>query len=435
MSVFKVGSNKSSQNNFPSVRPTLDLDFANSKTLDPRITFTRASGGSYVGADGLIKLAGVNEPRFDHDPVTGESLGFLVEEARTNLITYSQDVDNVAWTKNGVTVAVNSTTAPDGTLTADSLIENYGAQSTVIISQSGGNIFASVFAKEIPGSAKRYLYIGIDAETVGSNRWAYAIVDVASGSFVLNSNFIQHTVSNVSVTSFPNGWKRISGYFSSPLDAKRFVIGLSNTTLPGNSNSSIPYTGDGTSGIYVWGAQIEASASFPTSYIPTEGSTRTRAADDAQITGKNFSSWYNQSEGTIFSQFYLDSNRTNTRWVASVGAISTSGSGNTGFIIGRVAPDYLYAECRVNTTPQYSATASFPSSRIAKISYGLKNADQRVAFNGTLASESTGSFAPLSQNRMDIGSLLGIEYLCGTISRLTYYPKRLTDAQLQVLTR
>jgi hypothetical protein len=53
MSVYRVGGNKSSQNVFPSVRPTLDLDFANSKTLDPRITFTRASGGSYVGADGL----------------------------------------------------------------------------------------------------------------------------------------------------------------------------------------------------------------------------------------------------------------------------------------------------------------------------------------------------------------------------------------------
>jgi hypothetical protein len=72
--------NTSAELDFPNVLPTLDLDFANSKTLDPRIDFTRASGGSYVGADGLIKYAGVNEARFDHDPVTGESLGLLVEE-------------------------------------------------------------------------------------------------------------------------------------------------------------------------------------------------------------------------------------------------------------------------------------------------------------------------------------------------------------------
>jgi hypothetical protein len=61
--------NTSAELDFPNVLPTLDLDFANSKTLDPRITFTRSSGGSYVGADGLIKYAGVNEARFDHDPV------------------------------------------------------------------------------------------------------------------------------------------------------------------------------------------------------------------------------------------------------------------------------------------------------------------------------------------------------------------------------
>ena len=77
--------------NYPDVRPTLDLNFARVKTLDPRITFTRSSGGSYVGADGLIKYAGVNEARFDHDPATGESLGFLVETTRTNLLSWSEE--------------------------------------------------------------------------------------------------------------------------------------------------------------------------------------------------------------------------------------------------------------------------------------------------------------------------------------------------------
>jgi hypothetical protein len=75
---FLLSSN-TTELNYPKVRPTLDLNFARVKELYPIITFTRASGGSYVGADGLIKLAGVNEPRFDHDPYTGESLGFLVE--------------------------------------------------------------------------------------------------------------------------------------------------------------------------------------------------------------------------------------------------------------------------------------------------------------------------------------------------------------------
>ena len=90
--------NTSAELDYPTVLPTLDLDFANTKTLDPRITFTRASSGSYFGADGILKYAGVNEARFDHDPVTGESLGLLIEEQRTNSIRNNTMVGAVAGT-------------------------------------------------------------------------------------------------------------------------------------------------------------------------------------------------------------------------------------------------------------------------------------------------------------------------------------------------
>ena len=93
--------------NFPEVRPTLNLNFARSKTLDPRITFTRASTGTYVGSDGLIKTAVADEARFDHDPETGESLGLLIEGSRTNLINYSEDFS--LWeTQQNSTISLNS---------------------------------------------------------------------------------------------------------------------------------------------------------------------------------------------------------------------------------------------------------------------------------------------------------------------------------------
>ena len=63
---------------YPSVRPTLDLNFAATKTLDRRITFTRDSIGTYIDENGLVKYASNNVPRFDHDPTTHESLGLLV---------------------------------------------------------------------------------------------------------------------------------------------------------------------------------------------------------------------------------------------------------------------------------------------------------------------------------------------------------------------
>ena len=74
---------------YPTIRPTLDLNFAATKVLDDRITFTRDSIGTYVGEDGLIKYASNNVPRFDHDPITRESLGLLIEESRTNKVSNS----------------------------------------------------------------------------------------------------------------------------------------------------------------------------------------------------------------------------------------------------------------------------------------------------------------------------------------------------------
>jgi hypothetical protein len=80
----------------------LDLRFALQKTLDPRVTFTRASSGTYVGSDGLIKTATTDEPRFDHNPTTGESLGLLVEEARTNLLLNSATLSTQSVTVTAV---------------------------------------------------------------------------------------------------------------------------------------------------------------------------------------------------------------------------------------------------------------------------------------------------------------------------------------------
>ena len=77
---------------YPSIRPTLDLNFAATKTLDRRITFTRDSVGTYIDENGLVKYASNNVPRFDHDFDTRESLGLLIEESRTNKFTYSTTI-------------------------------------------------------------------------------------------------------------------------------------------------------------------------------------------------------------------------------------------------------------------------------------------------------------------------------------------------------
>lgn len=94
------------------------MNFAKTKVLDPRIAFIRNSGGSYVGPDGLIRYAGVNEPRFDHDPVTGESLGLFIEKEGNNSVLQSSNINSTYWSSRRLVFDTNSEIAPDGTLTA-----------------------------------------------------------------------------------------------------------------------------------------------------------------------------------------------------------------------------------------------------------------------------------------------------------------------------
>ena len=109
---------------YPIIRPSLTLDFANSQIFDPRITFTRASSGTRTNERGLIESLASGVPRIDFDPVTLACKGLLVEEQRTNLLTYSEQFDNAAWAKVGTcAVSANAISAPDGTVSAD-LISN-----------------------------------------------------------------------------------------------------------------------------------------------------------------------------------------------------------------------------------------------------------------------------------------------------------------------
>ena len=114
---------------YPTVLPSLNLDFANSKKLDPRVTFTRASVGTFVNENGLVATAASGAARFDHDTVTGKCLGLLVEEARTNLIKSSNNFIFNDWHFTQCQMTPNAMAAPDGTQTA-ALIQQTNGTST-----------------------------------------------------------------------------------------------------------------------------------------------------------------------------------------------------------------------------------------------------------------------------------------------------------------
>ena len=426
--------NTSAELNYPTVLPTLDLDFANSKTLDPRITFTRSSGGSYVGADGLIKYAGVNEPRFDHNPVTGESLGLLIEEARTNLILNSTTLSS-HWTSFYATRTLTSeTTSPDGTFNAYKIIGNSGStlrqslNSHTFTMNANTSYTISVFLKGT--ASRRYATLWFDNTETGNSPvegpyyGATSFIDLLTG-----------TSSNPSITKmipYGNGWYRC--YVTATVGASNLTnvllqvsIGNPNNFLDTGTPNIYKNVGDGSSGIYYWGPQLEAGA-FPTSYIPTKASTVTRSADNASMTGTKFSSWYNSSEGTIFmsgivpqglSSFPIEftlSDGTNSNRIGSY--IFTNGF----YVTIRNSNSQIGEDMRPTFTPVVS-------SSYKKITSYSRNEYATTVNANTITKKFN---APIPNiNSLNIGSaVVGTIRYNSTISRLTYYPIQLTNQQL-----
>jgi hypothetical protein len=419
--------NTSAELDYPTVLPTLDLDFANTKTLDPRITFTRASGGTYVGADGLIKLAGVNEARFDHDVLTGESLGLLIEESRTNLIVWSENPESEFFQPEQVSFNSNVTIAPDGNQTADKFIIPNGAlggsiaQGTTIL--SGATMTGSIFVKYSDLDRVELVLLSNNNTTP----YARATINPQNGSITTAvSTANGGTNASASVVSYPNGWYRFSVTVTYPA----VTLGGIRITTTDSAGS----LGDGIKGTFVWGAQLE-QGSFPTSYIPTQASTRTRAADNASITGKNFSEWYRQDEGTIFVS--AKSSAPIVDFIRRFVEINNFETG-TRYLIG-------YSP---NTTSRFFITSldnigfNLSIDNISSISNGRKvtfsysNKDFIQSANGILSTQNS-LLTPLILKVLHIGkdgSADPRSNLNGHISRLTYFPKRLPNSQLQALT-
>ena len=369
---------------FPVVKPTLNLDFANQLALDPRITFTRSSTGTYVDKNGIIRTAAEDEPRFDYDPETGKSLGLLMEESRTNEFPYSEDFSTSSWNNVNTTVTTNAAIAPDGTSTANRLQ----------IGDTDGGIYDNTVGAVASNSTISMWVKSVNPDIDDVFRLTCA--GDFSGDLTATNEWVRYTFTSSTTTSSLHGIIR-------PAD---------NTATD----------------IYVWGAQFEEEKTFPTSYIPTAGTTEARAADVASITGTNFSSWYNQSEGTMFAQAKIS-------WPLSTNtfpATYTSGSFPNRLWI-------LYVNGGVNRLTVGADThngvlETFSTSpQSFKVAQALSNSNLSYSASKDGNAVLTGA---LSKAITDITSIAlgsgpgGIHH----ISRLAYYPRRLSDEQLQALT-
>ena len=335
----------------------------------------------------VLQTAPAGVPRFDHNPVTGESLGLLAEEQRTNLLTYSEQLDNSSWSKVDAAVAANSFVAPDGSLTADVVAVmasgGYIAKTAVVGATSGQTYSISIFTNTLDRKL-----------TFGGATPNY-----------LNASY--------SSTPIGNGWYRHTGTVTLNADGP---VQLVLNKGAGGAGASFA----------AWGAQAELGA-FPTSYIKTEASQVTRAADSAQMTGANFSSWYRQDEGTIAVESILRSVIGTDAYVAAISGGNIDNTIRLGHLTNGNARRLNVRVNAVNTVALDIFPASVPDV-VYKQSASYKVNDFATSSNGSNVAKTATGAIPYNLDKLVIGA--SALY----VRRIAYYPKRLTDAQLQALT-
>ena len=344
--------------------------------------------------------------RFDHNPITTESLGLLIEEQRTNLLLRSEEFDNAAWSKSAVTITSNTLVAPDNTLTADKL--NATTANTFHFVQS-----SNVTTTAVVTTVSMY---------VKSGGYDYVYIDFITGAFSpavyfnLNTGAVVSTVGSPispEIKSVGNGWYRCSFSFLAVAGASYIRAFISDT------GSRVSFLGDGYSGIFIWGAQLEAGA-FPTSYIPTVASQVTRSADSASMTGANFSSWYNVSQGSFYVNETIQWNATD----AIPRAIMLTTSIGNGSILYKNANDTnirSFDGTNILATPLVFGNNKFISAYGSGTKSLCVNAGTVVsgAYNNSWSTATAFSFGADNS---------------GHIKKLSYFPARLSNEELQEMT-
>ena len=353
-------------------------------------------------------------PRFDYGPVTGESLGLLIEEERTNELTFSSTLD--AYGASSIASKTqNAGIAPDGTNTAvlaetistgtDSHLRRYTSQ---VVNTT---YTYSFFAK--PGTVDYAIVYNIAKNSVGLT-W----FNVANGT-------IGTTASGVTPFIKPagNGWYRVGVTLTTDSTITNNIVDIRWALVDGVTT---PTTGEN---VYVWGAQLEVG-SFPTSYIPTTSSTVTRARDNASIEGTNFSSLYNQSEGTVFVAVDK-ANQANT-----VAASLDDGTGDNKIELrssGSVVTSSRF-DINENSIVSYSQQAPNAGAVILRLALAYKAGSVNSAVNGVVNTVNVSASIPNVSRLVFHNSTFLTDRRPGHISRLTYYPYRLADATLQEIT-
>lgn len=249
----------------------LGFDFT-SGALPSGATLTRASAAYRTNSSGLMVQEAINVARFDYDPITHASRGILIEPAATNLALQSQSLNVAPWGPGGggsnPGITANSTTAPDGTTTADTITPGTttGNQHlTQNITLPGANNYT------VSGFFKPNTYTKAGLGAQGTGLFPYAFFDLIAGSVA----FQAASITTATITPIASGWFYCT--ITLPVDSGHLANAQHSWAYTAGGNT-VGFTGNGTSNGYAWQYQVEAG-SVATSPIVTTSAAATRAAD------------------------------------------------------------------------------------------------------------------------------------------------------------
>jgi hypothetical protein len=374
--------------------PKLATDFALA-VLDPRITFARSlNTATRINASGLLEVVNADTPRFDYSGSSvGICLGLLIEEARTNTSTYSEDFST--WgTPTNASVSTDFANAPNGVQTADKLISNVGATDGRIVRNyttvAGTAYSFSVFCKAD----------GITSLNIVTN---------IAGSFVNNTFNLTTGAAAAGANITVNVRQLQNGYFRCTVSG---TASVTTTQIQLRANG----TGNGANGILLWGSQFEVG-SFPTSYIPnlTTGTT-TRNADVATITGTNFSSFWQAGRGGVLVRA-LPSTVSGTRPLVQ---FDDNTADNLIVLQGNTTDPELYIVD--STTPQAQIDAGTIAAGTPYTLTGWWQTDFCAARlnNSARVEDLTATIPTVTQARLGSD---GTNYLNGHLATINYYDR------------
>lgn len=367
-----------------------------------------AGTGSHTIAWRLESLAARCGWRQDHDPASGAPRGFLIEGARTNLLARSAGFGDAAWTKQNATVAADAAMAPDGGMTADALVESASTgihqMTQAVTVPMGAMVTLSLFVKPA-GRTRLALVLSSGGD------YAQGTFDLAAGS-ATTAQGGAGTALSARLVPLAEGWARC--VLTGSIAGATACLAACRLLNPGGS-----YTGDGASGLRVWGAQAETGPDA-SSYIPTAGGPATRAADSTRLALDE-----SLAEGTLLAAY-------RSRRTASVAIAGLNdGTADNGIELrhggGSARLGYIVA----GGVEQAALSTGSPAADAASVA-GLAFVAGEAAASADGGAAVTGTPTTLPAiTGLDLGQRPNGETLDGHLARLQLYDRRLTDTELE----